>query len=49
MIDVIETDGIEIIPVKTLDEIVPLVFDLDSMNKNDKNKKVEETKQISSK
>jgi Lon-like ATP-dependent protease len=30
LIDVIETDGIEIIPVKTLDEIIPLVFDLGS-------------------
>jgi Lon-like ATP-dependent protease len=28
MIDVIDTRGIEIIPVRTLDELIPLVFDL---------------------
>ncbi|WP_423792673.1 ATP-dependent protease LonB [Methanocaldococcus indicus] len=30
IIDVIDTEGIEIIPVKTIDEIIPLVFDIKS-------------------
>ncbi|MCQ6254806.1 ATP-dependent protease LonB [Methanocaldococcus sp.] len=40
LIDVIDSEGIEIIPVKTLDEIIPLVFDLDSI----KNTKTEISK-----
>ncbi|ACX73068.1 peptidase S16, Lon-like protease [Methanocaldococcus vulcanius M7] len=44
MIDVIETEGIEIIPVKTLDEIVPLVFDLSSIKKD--NKKEEKSEEV---
>jgi Lon-like ATP-dependent protease len=30
MIDVIDIEGIEVIPVKTLDELIPLVFELDN-------------------